>query len=124
MSKFKDSVLQIVRSVPKGKIVSYGQVSLMAGIPRAALQVGWVLHIAGDQVCWWRVINNQGRISTKCTEHFPLLQKQLLEEDGVKVSGDLKIDIKKNRWRPSLNTLKKFSLSDEHVYQIQEKFGV
>lgn len=124
MSKFKDSVLQVVKSVPKGKVVSYGQVALMAGIPRAAIQVGWILHISGDEFCWWRVINNQGRISTKCTEHFPLLQKQLLEKDGVNVSDDLNIDIKKYRWRPSLNTLKKFSLSDEYIYQIQEKFGV
>jgi len=76
MSKFKDKVIQIVRKIPKGKVASYGQVALMAGIPRAALQVGWVLHLSGDDGITprWRVINNAGRISTKCIEHNANIQ--------------------------------------------------
>lgn len=88
MSKFKEDVLEIVRMVPKGKVVSYGQVALMVGIPRAAIQVGWVLHEFGDKVPWWRVVNKVGRISTKCMEHNANMQKKLLEKDGVKVSKD------------------------------------
>lgn len=88
MSKFKEDVLEIVRMVPKGKVVSYGQVALMVGIPRAAIQVGWVLHEFGDKVPWWRVVNKKGRISTTCMEHDANMQKKLLEKDGVKVSKD------------------------------------
>ena len=44
MSKFKDGVIKVVNLIPYGKIVSYGQVALYLGLPRAARQVGWVLN--------------------------------------------------------------------------------
>jgi len=126
MSKFTDIVLKIVRKIPKGKVVSYGQVALMAGIPRAALQVGWVLHTSGDDgiTPWWRIINNAGRISTKCLDHTASIQKSLLEKEGVVVKKFLKIDIEKYRWRPSIETLKHFELDDEYIFTIQEKYKI
>ena len=67
MSKFKEKVIEVVSLIPFGKVVSYGQVALYIGIPRAARQVGWMLNrMEGDvQIPWWRVVNNQGRISIK-----------------------------------------------------------
>ena len=99
VTKFSEKVLEIVRSVPKGKVVSYGQVALMADFPRGARNVGWILHQFGDKSPWWRVINNAGRISTKCLEHTALLQKELLMSEGVKVTKKLEIDIEKYRYR-------------------------
>jgi len=126
MSKFKDNVIKIVRLIPKGKVVSYGQVALMCGIPRAAIQVGWVLHLCGDDgiTPWWRVINNQGRISTKCIEHNANFQKKLLEKEGIEVKKNLDIDINKYRWRPSIKVLDKLQLSEECIFTIQEKYKV
>jgi len=126
MSKFRDQVIKIVRKIPKGNVVSYGQVALMAGIPRAALQVGWVLHIAGDngKTPWWRVINNAGRISTKCIEHAAPIQKGFLENEDIEVKKNLKIDIGRYRWRPDLRTLKQLGLEDEYIFAIQEKYGI
>jgi len=125
MSKFTDKVLNIVRKIPKGKVVSYGQVALMTGIPRAALQVGWVLHTSGgdEKTPWWRVINNAGRISTTCLDHTASIQKSLLEKEGVVVKKFLKIDIEKYRWRPSVEVLKQLELDDEYIFAIQEKYG-
>jgi methylated-DNA-protein-cysteine methyltransferase related protein len=97
---FPDTVLAIVKSVPKGRVVSYGQVALMAGRPRAAREVGWILNQrSDDKTPWWRVINNSGRISIKHPEYSALLQKELLEKEGVKVSDDFEIDIEKYRMR-------------------------
>lgn len=126
MSKFTDRVIKIVRKVPHGKVVSYGQVSLIAGVPRAALQVGWVLHTSGgDGVTpWWRVINNAGRISTKCLEHTTNHQKMLLEKEGVEVKKNLKIDIEKYRWKPDINTLKKMELEQDYIFGILDKYGI
>lgn len=121
-SKFTQKILQIVKMVPKGKVVSYGQVALMAGVPRGARQVGWILHQHGEQVPWWRVINNAGRISIKGIEHHAHLQKDLLEKEGVKVTKDLNIDIENHRWRPHEETLKKLSLDDEYIFEILEKY--
>ncbi len=126
MSKFKDKVFEIVRLIPKGSVVSYGQVALMAGIPRAAIQVGWVLHISdeNDNLPWWRVINNQGRISTTCLEHTAQTQKELLEREGVKVTSKLKIDIEKYRFRPSASLLKKIKLEDQYIYNLLQKYEI
>lgn len=126
MSKFTDWVIKIVRKVPYGKVVSYGQVSLMTGVPRAVLQVGWVLHtFGGDGVTpWWRVINNAGRISTKCPEHTANLQQELLEKEGVKVKNNLKVDIEKYRWKPAPKTLKVLGLNDEYIFSMLDKYGM
>ncbi|OGC50636.1 hypothetical protein A2716_03035 [candidate division WWE3 bacterium RIFCSPHIGHO2_01_FULL_40_23] len=126
MSKFKEKVFEIVRRVPEGKVVSYGQVALMAGIPRAAIQVGWVLHISdeSDKLPWWRVINNAGRISTTCLEHTAQNQKEKLEKEGVKVTKNLKIDIEKYRFRPNPKFLQNLSLEDEYIFKLMEKYGI
>ena len=124
MSKFKEAVLKAVRAIPKGKVASYGQIALMAGVPRGARQVGWILHDYGDVTPWWRVINNAGRISTKCLEHPAVSQKTLLEKEGVKVSSNLKIDIEKYRYRPDPVTLKKLKLDDEYIEVLMNKYGI
>ena len=72
----------------------------MAEFPRGARQVGWILHQSGDDFPWWRVINNSGRISTNCLEHTALFQKELLVNEGVKVTDKFEIDIEKYRYKP------------------------
>ncbi len=98
---FKARVLEIVTSIPQGKVMSYGQVAAYAGSPRAARQVGGILSRfdGSSNLPWWRVLNSAGHISIKgnmfCT---PELQKQLLEGDGLTVSPDLTLDIEKYRY--------------------------
>ena len=100
MTKFSETVLAIVKSIPKGKVASYGQIALLAGSPRAAREVGWILNQQSDEETpWWRVINNSGRISIKHSEFDALLQKQLLEKEGIVVSDNFDVDIEKYRMR-------------------------
>lgn len=106
MSQFKAKVIIVVRSVPAGKVVSYGQVALMAGAPRAARQVGWILHGTENEIDlpWWRVVNNAGRISIKGSRfNTPQLQRQLLEAEGLEISDLFDFDIEKYRFRPEEN---------------------
>jgi methylated-DNA-protein-cysteine methyltransferase related protein len=126
MSEFSKKVIDIVCMVPQGKVVSYGQVALMAGVPRAARQVGRILHLFGDGpgVPWWRVINNTGRISTKCPEHTPLIQKSLLESEGIIVSADFEIDMGIYRFAPSEEDLEGISLSPEYIYLLRSKYSL
>lgn len=100
-TKFKDRVLAVVEKIPSGKIASYGQIALYADFPRAARQVGWILNRFGDDVPWWRVINNSGRISIKHSEISAQTQKELLENEGVIVTTLFEIDIEKYRWNPN-----------------------
>ena len=124
MSKFTDGVIKTVRLVPKGKVVRYGQVAIMVESPRSALQVGWALHLKGeDEITpWWRVVNKDGYISTKCEQHTKNIQKELLLKEGVKVDKHLKIDMKKYRWLPEENVLKNLRLSEKDTYLLFEKY--
>ncbi|OGC48614.1 hypothetical protein A3A69_00720 [candidate division WWE3 bacterium RIFCSPLOWO2_01_FULL_37_15] len=124
MSKFKEKIVRIVKLIPSGYVVSYGQVALMAGVPRAARQVGWILHDYSDKynLPWWRVINNAGRISTNCLDHTALMQKEFLEKENIIVNKDLTLDIEKYRYRPSKKTLSVLELDPEYIYIINQKY--
>lgn len=98
---FRDRVLHVVRQVPRGRVVSYGQVALWAGSPRAARQVGGVLYglrDGDDDVPWQRVVNARGGIST-----FKVgageLQVALLRSEGVEV-GEAGVDMARWGWSP------------------------
>jgi methylated-DNA-protein-cysteine methyltransferase related protein len=98
---FRDRVLAVVRQVPAGRVVSYGQVALWAGSPRSARQVGAVLYGLRDadgDVPWQRVVNGRGGIST-----FKVgageLQVALLRSEGVEV-GPAGVDLSRWRWSP------------------------
>ena len=71
LSNFTQKVIEVVQSIPLGKVVSYGQVAVYIGVPRAARQVGWTLRGIEESVSlpWWRVINNKGRISIEGNLH-------------------------------------------------------
>lgn len=126
MSKFTEKVIEITRMIPKGKVVNYGQIATMIGSPRAAIQVGWALHLSGDDgsTPWWRVINKDGYISTKCLEHNKNIQKELLKNDGVEVDHNLRVNMKKYRWVPNMSLLEKLKLDDESTYLLSEKYGI
>jgi len=101
MSKFKDAVVKVVRMIPKGKVVSYGQVALYAGFPRMAREVGWILAALkpGVNIPWWRVVNNSGRVSIKNSRYSANEQAQLLGGEGIDVGKDLTFDIEKYRFK-------------------------
>lgn len=98
---FREKVIEALGKVPRGKVVSYGQVASYCGSPRAARQVGWMLHTldGNNQVPWWRVINAQGVISIKGNiMSTPLAQKNFLESEGIIVDEEFHIDMEKYRY--------------------------
>lgn len=125
MSPFKEKVIEIVRLVPYGTVVSYGQVAVYAGLPRAARQVGWALNSLEDTTTlpWWRVINNAGRISIKGTKtNGPLEQKRLLQQEGVSVSDKLEIPIEKYRFLPDETFLLKLQLPTDYIELVLNRY--
>lgn len=111
-SKFFERVYAIVKQIPYGKVVSYGQVALYLGVPRAARQVGWALNRSGHEVDipWWRVVSNAGRVSIKGSEYSAQEQRELLIGENILVKSDLTLDIKKYRFRPGIEFAKKLNL--------------
>ena len=97
---FFSSVYEYLRTVPAGKVVTYGQVAAAIGAPRCARQVGWALHCnpqPGVIPCH-RVVFSNGSVCTGFAFGGKEVQKAMLEEEGVEVSPDYKIDLKKYRW--------------------------
>lgn len=123
MSKFKEGVIKVVKLVPYGKVVSYGQVALYIGVPRAARQVGWVLNRLGQTalVPWWRVVNNKGRISIKSSRYTAYDQRELLCREGVRVHDDLTFNIKRYRFVPNEDFIKKLELDPLYLEIIADK---
>lgn len=102
MKSFKERVLEFISLVPKGMVVSYGQVAAAAGSPRAARQVGGILKAlpSGSKLPWWRVVNNEGKISIKGNWVAEKeTQKKMLISEGVEVGKDFILDINKYRFK-------------------------
>lgn len=98
-----EPVYRAVRRIPAGRVASYGQIAGLAGMPRAARQVGYALHaLAVDSaVPWHRVVNAAGRISERSRAcELARLQRARLEAEGVAFDARGGIDLERFGWRP------------------------
>ena len=99
-SPFTQKVKALIRQIPSGKVASYGLIAALAGNPRAARQVAWILHSSSsaEKLPWHRVINRKGKISLKPYGGYEI-QKQLLLEEGVVFNEKDTIDLNRFLWR-------------------------
>ena len=90
-----DRITALIAAVPRGSVVTYGQVAAEAGNPRAARLVVWVLnsraHVAG--LPWHRVVNARGGISLQ--GEGGNVQRALLEAEGVEFDAAGRIDLRR-----------------------------
>jgi methylated-DNA-protein-cysteine methyltransferase-like protein len=98
---FYERVVKFIKSIPRGKIATYGQIADYAGNPRAAREVAYILHSSSEKedLPWQRVINSKGRISLKPGHGFER-QKRLLEDEGVIFDEEGRVDLNKFLWQP------------------------
>ena len=108
---FFRQVWNFVATVPKGKVVTYGQIAFILDNPCAARTVGWALHSTPKEmdIPWHRVINSKGGISTGSEEHEPNLQRILLQEEGVVFSASGSVDLSRYQWIPDESDLNQIS---------------
>lgn len=94
MEPFTERVVDIIRNIPKGKVMTYGQIAALAGNPRGARQVVRVLHSLSEKhnLPWHRVINSKGEIGLKDYESNNM-QKVLLQNEGIKFTKQNKINL-------------------------------
>jgi methylated-DNA-protein-cysteine methyltransferase related protein len=90
-ANFFDRVYELVRTVPRGRVVTYGQVARLLGVPRGARAVGWALRALpsslGRRVPWHRVVGAGGRVSPRAGVG-PLVQRRRLKQEGVRFVGE------------------------------------
>lgn len=96
---FSDRVIHKIKSIPHGRVASYGQIAALAGSPRAARQVVWLLHSSSRKhgLPWHRVINRQGGISLDPGQGYEI-QKAMLEAEGVQFDQRDQIDLSRYGW--------------------------
>ena len=95
-------IYEVVRKVPRGRVATYGQVAILAGLKGHARQVGYALHALpnGTTVPWHRVINAQGRVSPRAEPDFVTIQQQLLEAEGVEIGAGDRVSLRRYGWKP------------------------
>lgn len=95
---FFKRVYALVRKIPPGRVLTYGQIARALGAPRAARTVGWAMRTCGDDLPWHRVVNARGEISVRPTPGFHE-QRARLKEEGVRFDRRGKIDLNKYGWK-------------------------
>jgi len=94
MQPFTAEVVHILKSIPEGRVVTYGQVARMAGSPRAARQVVRILHTMSEKhgLPWHRVVNAKGEIAVP-DEDSREIQRMLLESENIVFLRDGRVDL-------------------------------
>ena len=95
----RESVFVLVRMIPSGRVMTYGQVASSLGSRLSPRAVGWILHRCPDDVPWQRVVNASGACSTDRLPDFPQgLQRAMLEDEGVDFRDNGTLDLGTYRW--------------------------
>ncbi len=96
---FSQAVYEYLKTVPRGKVVTYGMIARAIGHPRAPRQVGNALHHNPTPVVvpCHRVVNREGRLAPAFAFGGMEIQAALLEREGVKVEGGY-VDLSKYLW--------------------------
>ena len=99
-NNFYHAVWQLVRLVPRGRVVTYGQIATWLGSPRAARAVGYaMMHVTNPKIPWHRVINASGKISIGGRLHRPEEQERLLRREKVRFDAEGRVDLQRYRWQ-------------------------
>jgi methylated-DNA-protein-cysteine methyltransferase related protein len=96
---FKEQVYEVVAQIPRGKVMTYGQIATLCGRPRAARIVGGVAHYGDLSLPWQRVVKKDGSLA----EGYPggtEGHKAALESEGIEVNQHYQVDVKSLLWRP------------------------
>ena len=99
-SQFKDRVEELISQIPKGRVMTYGQIAALCGSPRSARIVGGIAHFGNPGLPWQRVVMKDGGLA----RGFPGGlggHKNALESDGVVVSPGYSVNVEELIWRPA-----------------------
>ncbi|NDC34290.1 MAG: methylated-DNA--[protein]-cysteine S-methyltransferase [Synechococcaceae bacterium WB9_2_112] len=103
VSSFDQRVHATVALIPQGRLATYGQIAELIGAYGCARQVGWALRRLPlpSAVPWHRVVNAQGRISmSPSREGSDWMQRELLLAEGIPVSSDGQLPLRRYLWDP------------------------
>lgn len=97
---YRERVYEIVRRIPAGRVMTYGQIAEILGEGYTPRTVGYVMHAADESVPWQRVINAQGGCSTSRVVLPPDKQQRMLADEGIVFDARARCDLARYRWSP------------------------
>lgn len=98
---FAERVHALVAQIPKGRVMTYGQLAALCGSAAASRVVGGIAHFGNPELPWHRVVNKKGGLASG----YPggrVSHKRHLEAEGVNVSDDYRVDVESLLWQPNL----------------------
>ena len=99
--RYRERIFEIVRRIPAGRVMTYGQIADILGEGYTPRTVGFVMHSADEETTpWQRVINSQGACSTGRIILPPDKQQRMLEAEGVTFDVRGRCDLGHYRWTP------------------------
>ncbi|MDR1689237.1 MAG: methylated-DNA--[protein]-cysteine S-methyltransferase [Clostridiales bacterium] len=101
MDNFSERVYSVVEKIPRGKVLSYGQIAKILGRPRAAREVGWAMSKCPEHLPWQRVVMKDGSIAGG---GYAALRRALLEDEGVVFTQRGRVDMQKHTWHEEKTT--------------------
>ena|SRR5687768_6637867 len=99
---YRERVYEIVRTIPRGRVMTYGQLAEILGEGYTPRTVGFVMHASGDKTPWHRVINARGACSTGRVVLPHDKQQRILEAEGVVFNERGRCDLKNYLWIPEI----------------------
>ncbi len=100
-SDYQERVFRLVRSIPRGRVMTYGQIAEILGEGYTPRTVGFVMHAANDKTPWHRVINAQGGCSTRELVLPHDKQQRMLEAEGVSFNDRGRCELQTYLWIPA-----------------------
>lgn len=101
MALSRERIYDVVRRIPKGRVATYGQVAILAGLRGHARQVGYAMAALPNEsdVPWHRVINAKGCCSPRATPGGDERQRRLLERERIRFDDSGRVSLSKYRWQ-------------------------
>src|SRR6266446_3891870 len=99
-SNYRERVYRIVRSIPRGRVMTYGQLAEILGEGYTPRTIGFVMHGSDDKTPWHRVINAQGGCSTGRLVLPADKQQRMLAAEGVEFNERGRCDLQRYLWIP------------------------
>ena len=96
---FRQRVYALVAQIPRGRVMTYGQLAALAGSPYAARIVGGIAHFGDPDLPWQRVVKKDGSLA----EGYPggtEGHRAALEAEGVTFDQDYRLNIASLLWHP------------------------
>lgn len=99
-SDFKERVYALVAQIPKGQVVTYGQIAGLAGAAWAAWEVGQIAHTGPEDLPWQRVVNKKGGLASGYPGGGREKHRAILEAEGIVVNDTYEVDVESLLWHP------------------------